>query len=277
MSHELIQGDCLKKLRELPDDSIDATIADPPYLTTDLAFDKAGLDMAWVTELLRVVKNDGYLAVFAPVEMLGYIATIWAKRFSGVWVKTQQGARTHSAKMPMCQSETYAVFAHPKHKVANLTWNKATYESTPYVKIKNNSGYKRGGKDQLDRASSGGWTKDGFVQQNDGFRYYTDVLIGNPKPCMPHHERTEHPTQKPLNIIQVLVQWLTNEGDTILDPFSGSGTTGVAALLNNRNYIGIELNPEYLEMSRKRLQNYAIEMPDELTQPKVIKQQIAMF
>lgn len=94
---------------------------------------------------------------------------------------------------------------------------------------------------------------------------------------MPHHERTEHPTQKPLNIIQVLVQWLTNEGDTILDPFSGSGTTGVAALLNNRNYIGIELNPEYLEMSRKRLQNYAIEMPDELTQPKVIKQQIAMF
>jgi len=64
---------------------------------------------------------------------------------------------------------------------------------------------------------------------------------------------------------------------TVLDPFNGAGTSGVVALRHGRNYIGIELNPEYLEMSRKRLQNYAIEMPDELTQPKVIKQQIAMF
>jgi len=64
---------------------------------------------------------------------------------------------------------------------------------------------------------------------------------------------------------------------TILDPFNGAATTGVAALLLNRNYIGIELNPDYLEISRKRLQNYAIEMPDEIEQPKVIKQQIAMF
>lgn len=64
---------------------------------------------------------------------------------------------------------------------------------------------------------------------------------------------------------------------TVLDPFNGAATTGVAALLLNRNYIGFELNPDYLEISRKRLQNYAIEMPDEIEQPKVIKTQLAMF
>lgn len=64
---------------------------------------------------------------------------------------------------------------------------------------------------------------------------------------------------------------------TVLDPFNGAATTGVAALLLNRNYIGLELNPDYLEISRKRLQNYAIEMPDEIEQPKVIKTQLAMF
>ena len=63
----------------------------------------------------------------------------------------------------------------------------------------------------------------------------------------------------------------------VLDPFNGAATTGVAALLLNRHYIGLELNPDYLEISRQRLQNYSIEMPDEIEQPKVIKNQLAMF
>ncbi len=252
----IIQGDCIEVLKTLPDCSVDAVVTDPPYLTTDLHFDKAGLSMQWVSELLRVVKPDGYLALFAPVGMQAQIAQKWSMRFSGAWVKHQGGMRTRSAKKPMNQWELYCVFAHPKHTISNLTWNKITYyQGKKYRVVRRNSGYLREGKDQLDRASTNGWTKDGYVSENEGARFYTDVLYAPSKSGggMCHEERTIHPTQKPLAVISVLIQWLTNHNDLIIDPFAGSGTTGVAALQLGRRFIGIEREAEYVEIARARI------------------------
>jgi len=250
----LFNDDCLKVMRTLPDNSVDAIVTDPPYLTTDLRFDRNGLSMEWVNESLRIVKSDGYLAVFCPVEMSAAIARLWSLRFTGFWLKSNSGMRTASAKKPMSKSELYTVFAHPKHQVKNLTWNCVKIEGKPYSKKQRLSGYCRGGKDQLDRASPSGWTKDGYISENDGFRLQTDVILGNPKPCMPHAERTDHPTQKPVNVISTLVQWLTNEGDLILDPFMGSGTTGIACKNLERDFIGIELDAEYFQIAQQRIE-----------------------
>jgi site-specific DNA-methyltransferase (adenine-specific) len=249
----LINGDCLYALKNIPDNSVDAIITDPPYLTTDLHFDRHGLDMEWVNESLRIVKPNGYLAVFCPVEMSAEIAKLWSLRFTGVWLKSQGAMRTATAKKPMSKSELYTVFAHPNHKIKDLTWNPIRIAGEPYLKIERNTGYKRGGKDQLARADKSGWTKDGYVSENNGFRWQTDVIFGHPKPCMPHDERTIHPTQKPVNVMSTLVQWLTNEGDLILDPFLGSGTTGIAAKNLKRDFIGIELDPEYFAIAQERI------------------------
>jgi len=255
----LIKDDCLNAIKDLDENSVDAIITDPPYLTTDLHFDKNGLDMQWVNELLRVVKPDGYLIVFCPIEMSAHISTIWGYRFSGVWLKTLSGMRTHAAKKPRCKSELYTVFAHPEHKIKNLTWNHVKVVGEPYSKKQRKSGYRRGGKDQIDRACQSAWTEDNYVCSNDGFRYQTDVILGNPKPCMPHSERTKHPTQKPVNVIETLIKWVTNENDVILDPFMGSGTTAIAALNLNRKFIGIEINQEYFDIARERIDKHTNE------------------
>ena len=113
----LIKDDCLNAIKDLDDNSVDAIITDPPYLTTDLHFDKDGLNMQWVNESLRIVKPDGYLIVFCPIAMSAHISNIWSLRFSGVWLKTLAGMRTHTAKKPRSKSELYTVFAHPEHKI----------------------------------------------------------------------------------------------------------------------------------------------------------------
>lgn len=101
------------------------------------------------------------------------------------------------------------------------------------------------------------WTLDGYVKRNAGTRQFTDVLFGYSKRCMKHHERTEHPTQKPVSVIGTLVEWLTNEGHTVLDPFLGSGTTAVACENLNRKWIGIEKEEQYCEIAAKRIERAA--------------------
>lgn len=92
-------------------------------------------------------------------------------------------------------------------------------------------------------------------------RYVTDVLKGANKPCMKYDERTIHPTQKSLEVIDVLVQWLTNENDTVLDITMGSGTTGVACKKLNRNFIGMEIDKEYFEIAKQRIEG--MELPQQ--------------
>jgi DNA modification methylase len=244
-------GDCLEILPTLK--GIDAVITDPPYFSTDLKLDRESKPADWGL-LTKVVQANGYLVVFAPLEIQSEIFHIWKRRFSGVWVKAQPVKRTHTAKKPFGSFELYVVYAHPDHQVSQLTWNHVFVPGTPYRKIKRKSGYKRGGKDQLDRQGTSGWTKDGFVSENSGVRYCPDVLFGANKPCMAHDERTEHPTQKPVEVIDVLVQWTTNPGDLVLDCYMGSGTTGVAAIQQGRKFIGIEIDPDYFEIACRRIE-----------------------
>jgi len=244
----------MEVMKTLPDNSIDAVITDPPYLITDLSFDDK-LSFGWITELLRVVKPNGYLCTFGLSKIQREVEKHWAYRFSGIWLKEKGGMRTHSAKMPMCQQEPFVVYAHPDHSISNLIWNSVYREGKSYHKVQKNLGYKRGGKDQLDRANTSSWTKEGYISENDGRREMTDVLFGTSKGSMKHKERTNHPTQKPLLVIQTQMLWLTNPGDTILDPFMGSGTTGVVCIQTGRNFIGIEINPDYFEMAQARIKD----------------------
>lgn len=262
--NQIIQGDCFDVLPNIPDNSIDMILTDPPYCTTDLFFDKEGFSLDIVLhQFLRILKPNGYIAIFAPVLMQAKIANIFHLRFSGAWVKPAGTMRTHSAKKPMNQWELYCVFSHPDHRVSNLTWNAVKEEGSPYKKVQRYNGFLRGGKDQLDRATTSSWTKDGFVAENDGFRVQTDVIYAPNKPYMAHRERTKHPTQKPLKVISVLIQWLTNEGDIVLDPFSGSGTTAIACKRLNRQFLAIEKEREFYEYSVERLNGdvYQPELP----------------
>lgn len=263
MTVTLYHGDCLEVLKMLEPGSIDAVITDPPYLATDLHFDTA-LDMEWLTLLLQVVQSNGYLCTFGMEHIQREAEKLWQVRFSGVWLKEKGGMRTHSAKKPRCQQEQFKVYAHPNHTIGGLVWNKVFQPGKPYKMTQHNNGYKRGGKDQLDRSNTNAWTKEGYVSVNYGTREVTDVLYGTTKGAMKHAERTDHPTQKPLSVVETQVLWLTNPGQTVLDPFMGSGTTGVACVQTGRNFIGIEIDRGYFEIAERRIAEAQAQMRMEL-------------
>lgn len=258
MSVKLYFGDCLEGMSNTADGVYDIIITDPPYLTTDLAFDKVGFDIKTFIDLsYRTLKQNGYLVSFGSIGLFAQILNtkLFNARFSGVWLKSRGVMRTHNAKKPMSRAEPYVVFCKNNSQISGLTFNKIkNYGYDSYRVVQRKSGYKRGGKDSLSRANTQGFTIDGHVSENDGFRYQTDVIEGKSKSCMPHAERTEHPTQKPINVMETLIKMLTNEGDVVLDPFGGSGTTMLACLNTKRNGVSFEIDPEYYEMSWERVE-----------------------
>ena len=246
-------GDCLDILPTLEAGSVDAVVTDPPYKTTDLHFDLGDANNSWIKSLLEVTQANGYLALFGSLELQSLANSLWNIRFGTAWIKPRGTMRSHNAKMPMNQWEPCYVYAHPNHTIAGLTWNKIKIDGEPYSKVQHNTGRRRGWSDSLDRATTSTWTKEGFVSENSGFRWQTDVINGPFKACMPFAERTEHPTQKPENVIMTIIRWLTNPGDLVLDPFMGSGTTGVACVKTGRNFIGIEIDPAYFAIAERRI------------------------
>ena len=253
-----VVNDCfINALKKVADKSIDLVLIDPPYLCTDLDFDKAGFDLATLkTELARVVKPSGYIACFGTIELLAAFINPFSIRFSGVWLKPRGTMRIATAKKPMGKCEPYAVFCVKNAKICDMTFNKLKIAGKAYSKKHTNTGYSRNGKDSLSRADNSGWTQDGYISENDGFRWQTDVIEAPAKNCMKHAERTAHPTQKPIQALSVLVKMLSNEGDLVLDCFGGSGSTGATCLGLNRDFILIEKDKTYFnDIIVPRLQN----------------------
>ena len=248
---DLRLGDCLEIMRDLPDGCVDAVITDPPYGMTDLELDRYQVE--WLPHAFRVLKHNGCAAVFGGLPTLAAFLDSWEYRFGGVWVKPNSGPRSHNAKKPKSAHEWFAVFCKPGVPVFALTWNSVQVEGEPFVKVQRNRGWSRNQADSIDRMDPRGFTTDGYHQINHGTRFVTDVLVGPSKPYMVHQERTMHPTQKPLSIMRVLVQWITNAGGTVIDPFMGSGTTGVACVETGRNFIGIEIDPQYFAIAERRI------------------------
>lgn len=246
-------GDCIEHMKQLPDACVDAVITDPPYMTTDIEFDKKGfLVSPFVQEVKRILSPDGYFVSFGGIELLGELSKTFPIRFTGVWVKHHGVMRTAAAKKPMSQAEIYSVMSHPLGEVRNLAWSRQYYPSTPYRYTKKRKPYNRQGSDSLINSNPQGWTQDGYIGVNEGTRQYTDTLHFPSRCGMKYGERTNHPTQKNCDMMRVIIRWLTNENATILDPFCGSGTTCVAAKMEGRNFIGYEINPEYAVIAKSR-------------------------
>lgn len=247
MINQIIHGDCFEVLKDIPDKSIDAVITDPPYLTTKLEFDTTNYCIETLAKLLLLkLKINGQIASFGSIELLAQLSLYFPIRWTGAWLKPNHGFRSYNAKKPPSQMEMYAVFAHPNYTVEKLTFNKILKPGVPY--IKRSPGLKRSVWKQLNMGSP-----EGFVEVNHGTRHQTDVIESPNKPCMKVNERTVHPTQKPVQLISTLIQWITNPGDLVLDPFCGSGTTAIACKELNRNYICIEKEKEYFDIACKRV------------------------
>lgn len=248
----LLHGDCLEKLKELPDNSVDMVLTDPPYGTTPCDWDKAlNFNILW-PELERVSKKPAAICVFGtePFSSLLRTSNDNLYKYDWYWKKCKSlGANfCHAKNSPIRLIETISVFSSAKINHIGKTKCRMNYNPqglqdchmVENVKSSKINSFKK----QIQRPSHKKYTR---------FKtgYPSNILdIGFVKG---ERKNRLHPTQKPVALLEYLIKTYTNEGDTVLDFTMGSGSTGVAAKNLNRSFIGIELDENYFEIAKKRI------------------------
>lgn len=220
----LMQGDCLERMKEIPDGSVDLILTDPPYGTTACKWDSViPLEAMW-EQLKRIIKPNGAIVMTAAQPFTSVLVSSNLKMFKydWVWKKPKGTGHLNAKKQPMRDKEDIIVFYQKQ-----CTYNPQFKEGKPYKEKsgwKGTKGYEGYGVDKR------------TGNDNDGKRYPKQVLefVGVER-------NTIHPTQKPVALMEYLIKTYTNGGETILDFTMGSGATIKAANNLNRNAIGIEM------------------------------------
>lgn len=243
-------GDWVEFINDIPDQSVQLVLIDPPYGTTPASWDKnIDLNLMW-SHLRRVLKPNGAIVVFGqqPFTTLLISSNINEYKYSWVWQKDNGTNFLNSKFQPLKITEDIAVFgfgatSFVKNGVT-MKYNPQFTEGKPYTiksgQQKSNSAVVRGGK-------GGREDVGGFETVSDGKRYPKNLLV------FKRDKEKLHPTQKPVELCEYLVKTYTDEGELVLDIFAGSGTVGKACQNTKRNFILIEKEKEYVDIISKRL------------------------
>lgn len=221
--NKIYNMDCLEGMKQIPDESVDAIITDPPYnIARDNNFQtmgRAGIDFgewdkgfdqfSWIGETHSILKKGGTLFLFNDWKNIGEIAKYAESISFGIkdmirWEK--------SNPMPRNRDRRYIT----------------DFEVAVWL------------------VKQGKWTFNRLNETYDRCKYEY--------PLTPKSEKIGHTTQKPLALMVEILKRHSNEGDIILDPFMGSGTTAIACINTNRNYIGFELDENYYNIANERIQ-----------------------
>ena len=241
----LVNGECLEELSKLEDKSIDSVICDPPYGTTACKWDSViPLDKLW-EQLLRVAKETAPFVMTCQQPFTSQLVMSNPEIYSHNWVwdKGYSTNFAHCNNQPMKGIEDVVVFRRKMGKYNPQGLKPITNPITKNRKPGN-----------LGEAS-------GIMEYKDGMigRDYTPEFTGYPNGIIRdkrEQEKNPHPTSKSVFLMEYLVKTYSDEGDTVLDFTMGSGTTGLACKMNKRSFVGIELNPEYFEYAKDRIENY---------------------
>ena len=232
--NHIANQDCIEYLKTLPENSVDLVVTDPPYNVSqktnikygdlnivknfgdwDFGFDPEPV----LAELKRVLKPNGQIFVFCSTEQIPeYMAIFkksWFFRNIIVWYKTNPAPRL--SKTNFVFANEYIIYAinEPSTKPGQVTFN---------------------------------W--QGQKEMHNTI--ITSALQGKERLKDENHKAL-HPTQKPLSILKKLIQIASNEGDVVLDPFMGVGSTAVACKETGRNYVGCEISPDYFKKAILRI------------------------
>lgn len=244
---QLMQGDCLELMKQIPDGSIDMILCDLPYGTTDCKWDSViPIDVLW-NEYRRIIKSNGVIALFGSEPFSSKLRTnaLDLYKYDWVWVKNSSAGFPHAKNMPLKKHENICVFSTGSMGHANLLHEKRmTYNPQGIIRIdKQQKNGKMRYRNVVGQRPS---HKDLFVQEYTN--YPNSVLYYN-------KDGNIHPTQKPVALLEYLIKTYTNEGETVLDNCMGSGSTGVACVNTRRDFIGIELDKGYFEIAKKRIED----------------------
>ena len=242
---QLILGNCLDKMREIPEKSIDMVLCDLPYGQLNKYNKHALWDRTIPLEPLweqyhRIIKDNGVIALFAQgmftATLMKSNSKMW--RYNLVWDKCIKSGFLNANKMPLRQHEDICIF----------------YKALPVYNPQKKC-------DPLKRNHSRGKTANTQINRCYGdfvalptaisdYKFPTSIIT-IPK----EHIKREmyHPTQKPVALMEYLIRTYTNDGDIVLDNCMGSGSTGVACINTGRRFIGIEIEEKYFKIAQMRI------------------------
>lgn len=243
-------GDFFEQQSWLGDNVFDLILTDPPYNRLKQAGQDWDEAIDWElaeSVFARILNANGLLIMFCDLPLAVDLITTFTNHFifHGFHIWHKPGGAPSNKFHPIHNSEHILIFRRKNAKVSNLTFNPKSVLPIGKPYSKRNSSAEMPTRRQ----------KKGEVNDNKtGERWVKTVISGPSKPNMKKEERTSHPTQKPLNILQDLIRCYSNAGDLILDPFSGSGSTLIAALLEDRDAIGIEKNDSFYQEAVERIE-----------------------
>lgn len=229
----IYNNDCLNVMREIPAKSVDMVLCDLPYGVTQNEWDNViPFNKLWEC-YNRIVKDNGAIVLFAQMPFTAHLVSSNIKNFKYMWTWYKHYSRgfLNAKKQPLRTTENICVF-YKKQCTYNPQMRKGK------MRTKGNSAKQRG--------CYGNYAPTRTF--NDTY-YPTDILdfIGVA------NKDLYHPTQKPVELLEYLIKTYTDEGETVLDNCMGSGSTGVACVNTNRQFIGIELDKEYFRIAQDRI------------------------
>ena len=251
---EILLGDCLELMKDIPNGSIDMILADLPYGTTACKWDTIiPFDKLW-EQYERIIKPNGAIVLFASQPFTSALIMSNPKlyKYELIWEKSNPTGMGQANKRPMKYHENICVFYKTQP-----TYNK---QMIPRTDKTVSSMIKNGGKFNVSNTMSGNQQSIAY-KDIDAERYNPDeknpssiIKVNSIRPIS--KEYLGHPTQKPVMLIDTLIKTYTNENDLVLDNTAGSCTTAIAALNTNRNYICMEKDENYYNIGLKRVKEW---------------------
>lgn len=226
----LMQGDCLERMKEIADGSVDMILCDLPYGTTRNKWDSIiPLENIWL-EYKRICRGAIVLTAQTPFDKVLGASNLEMLKYEWIWEKSKATGHLNAKKMPMKAHENVLVFykSLPTYNPQGIV-----RKAVPTIRKGRNNGTNYGKSDR------------------DALQEFENY----PRSILPvaSEGKTVHPTQKPVALMEYLIRTYTNEGETVLDNCMGSGTTGVACVNTNRKFIGIEMDKGYFDIGVNRI------------------------
>jgi len=242
-------GNCLDLMSDIDDKSIDMILCDLPYGVSACKWDSViPFEPLWA-HYKRIIKDNGAIVLTAsqPFTSALVMSNIKMFKYEWIWVKNRVTGFANAKKRPLKNYEDILIFSngtpryHPQglEKIDKIVKNgKSVGGNTMRPSIESDQG-----KGRLRTAG------ESYLQEFTG---YPRQVIANVK----EGHKKEHPTQKPVAIFEYLIKTYTNEGELVLDNCAGSGTTAIACLKTNRNYILIEQEGKYCDIANRRIAEF---------------------
>lgn len=241
---DLRYGDCLELMKEIPDNSVDMVLTDPPYGTTACKWDSViPFEPMW-KQLKRITRDNGAICLFGaePFSSNLRMSNIKMFKYDWIWKKSHPTGFLNAWRQPLRSVEIVSVFYQKQVNYSPQITDK------PKKDIRKETGNLRRQAEHYGRHRIGDLSTKTMPENKKMPRTILSF------PCVnPADKSKSHPTQKPVALLEYLIKTYTLEGETVLDFTMGSGSTGVACKNLGRKFIGIEKEEKYFEIAKKRI------------------------